>query len=84
MFCQLRTVSKLFELLPQRVIFPGRHHGSGIAIVSDVCVFGVGETTQLLVASQVVLNMWLGFAVWPLMGLAKARPRKSTFRCWRG
>ncbi len=41
-----------------------------IAIVPAVCVigiFGEGKTTQLLVASQVVLSMQLGFAVWPLM-----------------
>jgi manganese transport protein len=42
----------------------------GIAIVPAILViaiFGEGKTTQLLVASQVVLSMQLGFAVWPLM-----------------
>src|SRR6266853_1984478 len=41
-----------------------------VAIVPAVLVigfFGEGKTTQLLVASQVVLSMQLGFAVWPLM-----------------
>jgi manganese transport protein len=30
-------------------------------------IFGEKETTQLLIVSQVVLSMQLGFAVWPLM-----------------
>jgi manganese transport protein len=41
-----------------------------LAIIPAVCVigyFGESKTTQLLVASQVVLSMQLGFAVWPLM-----------------
>ena len=41
-----------------------------IAIVPAVCVigyFGESKTTQLLIASQVVLSMQLGFAVWPLV-----------------
>ena len=41
-----------------------------LAIVPAVIVigiFGEGKATQLLVASQVVLSMQLGFAVWPLM-----------------
>jgi manganese transport protein len=41
-----------------------------IAIVPAVCVigyFGESKTTDLLVASQVVLSMQLGFAVWPLI-----------------
>ncbi|MDD5262610.1 MAG: Nramp family divalent metal transporter [Methylacidiphilales bacterium] len=41
-----------------------------IAIVPAVCVigfFGESKTTELLVASQVVLSMQLGFAVWPLI-----------------
>ena len=40
-----------------------------IAIIPAVLVigiFGEGKTTELLVASQVVLSMQLGFAVWPL------------------
>jgi len=41
-----------------------------IAIIPAVLIigiFGEGKTTELLVASQVVLSMQLGFAVWPLM-----------------
>src|SRR3984957_3199367 len=41
-----------------------------LAIVPAVLVigiFGEGKTTQLLIASQVVLSMQLGFAIWPLM-----------------
>src|SRR5262249_13897267 len=41
-----------------------------IAIVPAVVVigiFGESRTTQLLVVSQVVLSMQLGFAVWPLI-----------------
>ncbi len=30
-------------------------------------LYGESKTTELLVASQVVLSMQLGFAVWPLM-----------------
>jgi manganese transport protein len=40
----------------------------GLAIIPAVLVIGIygeGETTQLLIASQVVLSMQLGFAVWP-------------------
>jgi len=42
----------------------------GIAIIPAVAViayYGESKTTDLLVASQVVLSMQLGFAVWPLM-----------------
>ena len=42
----------------------------GIAIIPAVCIigfYGENKTTELLVASQVVLSMQLGFAVWPLM-----------------
>ncbi|PYJ54139.1 MAG: divalent metal cation transporter, partial [Verrucomicrobia bacterium] len=38
-----------------------------IPAVLIIGIFGEGKTTQLLVASQVVLSMQLGFAVWPLM-----------------
>src|SRR5213592_4290919 len=41
-----------------------------LAIVPAIVVigfFGESKTTELLVASQVVLSMQLGFAVWPLM-----------------
>ena len=42
----------------------------GLAIIPAVLVidiFGESKTTGLLVGSQVVLSMQLGFAVWPLM-----------------
>ena len=41
-----------------------------IAIVPAVAIigfYGESKTTQLLIASQVVLSMQLGFAVWPLL-----------------
>jgi manganese transport protein len=53
-----------------------------IAIVPAVGViglFGEGRTTQLLVASQVVLSMQLGFAVWPLMRFTGDRARMGEF-----
>src|SRR4051812_39466976 len=54
----------------------------GIAIVPAVCVigiFGEGKTTDLLVASQVVLSMQLGFAVWPLMRFTCERKKMGEF-----
>jgi manganese transport protein len=58
-----------------------------IAIVPAICVigiFGEGKTTQLLVASQVVLSMQLGFAVWPLMRFTGEKARMNGFanRLW--
>ena len=53
-----------------------------IAIVPAVCVigyFGESKTTQLLVASQVVLSMQLGFAVWPLMRFTNEPVKMSGF-----
>jgi manganese transport protein len=38
-----------------------------VPAVVVIAVLGESKTTQLLVASQVVLSMQLGFAVWPLM-----------------
>jgi manganese transport protein len=38
-----------------------------IPAIAIIAYYGEGKTTQLLVASQVVLSMQLGFAVWPLM-----------------
>jgi manganese transport protein len=54
----------------------------GVAIVPAVCVigyFGEGKTTQLLVASQVVLSMQLGFAVWPLMRFTGEKAKMGSF-----
>ena len=58
-----------------------------IAIVPAVCVigfFGESKTTQLLVASQVVLSMQLGFAVWPLMRFTGEKSKMGQFanRLW--
>jgi manganese transport protein len=53
-----------------------------IAIIPAVCVigyFGEGKTTQLLVASQVVLSMQLGFAVWPLMRFTGEKNKMGEF-----
>jgi manganese transport protein len=53
-----------------------------IAIVPAVCVigfFGESKTTQLLVASQVVLSMQLGFAVWPLMRFTSEKAKMGGF-----
>ena len=54
----------------------------GIAIVPAVFVIGLyGEdkTTDLLVFSQVVLSMQLGFAVWPLMRFTSDRAKMGEF-----
>ena len=54
----------------------------GIAIVPAVVIIGVygeGKTTELLVASQVVLSMQLGFAVWPLMRFTGERAKMGEF-----
>src|SRR5256884_1636871 len=58
-----------------------------IAITPAVLVigiFGESKTTELLVASQVVLSMQLGFAVWPLMRFTDERAKMGEFanRLW--
>src|SRR5262249_17261984 len=58
-----------------------------IAIVPAVVVigiFGESRTTQLLVVSQVVLSMQLGFAVWPLIRFTGERAKMGEFanRSW--
>jgi manganese transport protein len=58
-----------------------------IAIVPAVFVigiFGESKTTELLVASQVVLSMQLGFAVWPLMRFTDEKAKMGQFanRLW--
>lgn len=53
-----------------------------LAIIPAVIVIGVyGEsrTTDLLVASQVVLSMQLGFAVWPLLRFTDSREKMGEF-----
>ena len=59
----------------------------GLAIVPAVLVIGVfgeSKTTQLLIASQVVLSMQLGFAVWPLMRFTGEKAKMGEFanRLW--
>ena len=54
----------------------------GIAIVPAVIIigfYGENQTTELLVASQVVLSMQLGFAVWPLMRFTGERAKMGEF-----
>ena len=53
-----------------------------IAIIPAIFVigmFGEGKTTDLLIASQVVLSMQLGFAVWPLMRFTNDRQKMGEF-----
>jgi manganese transport protein len=53
-----------------------------LAIIPAVIVIGIyGEerTTDLLVASQVVLSMQLGFAVWPLLRFTGSRAKMGRF-----
>jgi manganese transport protein len=59
----------------------------GIAIIPAVIIigiFGESKTTELLVASQVVLSMQLGFAVWPLLRFTgeKGKMGEFTNRPW--
>ncbi len=54
----------------------------GIAIIPAICVigfYGESKTTELLVASQVVLSMQLGFAVWPLMRFTGEKAKMGEF-----
>ena len=41
--------------------------------------YGENKTTELLVASQVVLSMQLGFAVWPLMRFTGEKAKMGEF-----
>ena len=54
----------------------------GIAIIPAILVigiFGESKTTQLLIASQVVLSMQLGFAVWPLLRFTDEKAKMGEF-----
>jgi manganese transport protein len=54
----------------------------GLAIIPAVVViaiFGEKETTQLLIVSQVVLSMQLGFAVWPLLRFTGEKKKMGEF-----
>jgi manganese transport protein len=55
-----------------------------IPAVLVIGVFGESKTTQLLVASQVVLSMQLGFAIWPLLRFTDERAKMGEFanRLW--
>lgn len=55
-----------------------------IPAVLVIAIFGEGKTTELLVASQVVLSMQLGFAVWPLMRFTSEKAKMGEFanRLW--
>jgi len=53
-----------------------------LAIVPAVVVIGVfgeGRATQLLVGSQVVLSMQLGFAIWPLLRFTDEKAKMGPF-----
>jgi manganese transport protein len=53
-----------------------------LAIIPAVFVigyYGESRTTDLLVASQVVLSMQLGFAVWPLLRFTGSRAKMGRF-----
>ena len=50
-----------------------------IPAVGIIAYYGEGKTTELLVASQVVLSMQLGFAVWPLMRFTGERAKMGRF-----
>ena len=55
-----------------------------IPAVIVIAVMGEDKSTELLVASQVVLSMQLGFAVWPLMHFTGERAKMGEFanRLW--
>jgi manganese transport protein len=55
-----------------------------IPAVLVIAIFGENKTTELLVASQVVLSMQLGFAVWPLMRFTSEKAKMGEFanRLW--
>lgn len=50
-----------------------------IPAVAVIGIYGESKTTQLLVASQVVLSMQLGFAVWPLMRFTNEKEKMGPF-----
>ena len=50
-----------------------------IPAVAIIVIFGEGKTTELLIGSQVVLSMQLGFAVWPLMRFTGEKKKMGQF-----
>ncbi|MDE1169770.1 MAG: Nramp family divalent metal transporter [Verrucomicrobium sp.] len=59
-----RLVTRLIALLPAVLI---------------IGIYGEGEAGNLLIASQVVLSMQLGFAVWPLLRFTGDRKKMGEF-----
>ena len=58
-----------------------------LAVVPAICIigyYGESKTTELLVGSQVVLSMQLGFAIWPLMRFTDDEAKMGEFanRSW--
>jgi manganese transport protein len=54
----------------------------GLAVVPAVAIigyYGEGKATELLVGSQVVLSLQLGFAVWPLLRFTNSRAKMGEF-----
>jgi manganese transport protein len=53
-----------------------------LAVIPAVIVIGVygeGKTTELLIGSQVLLSMQLGFAIWPLMRFTGEKAKMGEF-----
>ena len=50
-----------------------------VPAVTIIGLFGEGRTTELIVASQVILSLQLGFAVWPLMRFTSERAKMGAF-----
>jgi manganese transport protein len=55
-----------------------------VPAVAIMAIYGEGKATALLVASQVVLSMQLGFAIWPLMRFTGDKQKMGEFanRTW--
>jgi manganese transport protein len=50
-----------------------------IPAIGIIGYYGESKTTQLLVASQVILSMQLGFAIWPLMRFTGEKNKMGEF-----
>jgi manganese transport protein len=53
-----------------------------LAVIPAVCIigyYGESQTTALLVGSQVVLSMQLGFAIWPLLRFTNSKAKMGEF-----
>jgi len=54
----------------------------GLAVIPAVAImgyYGEGKATELLVGSQVVLSMQLGFAIWPLLRFTNNKTKMGEF-----